>query len=343
MKLLLSMAERGALPDAAIRLGIRRLNEARLRSESRLGPEAAIERQRAFIEAMNRSPVALVPEKANEQHYEVEPGFFELALGPRLKYSCCLYEPGTTTLAEAEERMLALTCERAQLEDGMRILELGCGWGSLTHWMAQRYPNARITAVSNSAPQRGVVERRCAEANRNGVRVITADMNEFDPGETFDRVVSVEMFEHMRNWGVLLNRVSDWLNPGGKLFIHIFCHRELAYPFELEEGVDWMARYFFSGGMMPSENLLLHFQRDLHLEDQWRVSGTHYARTARAWLENMDHHKEAITPLLARAYGPEHVKLWRQRWRIFFMACKELFAARGGGEWFVAHYRMAKR
>jgi cyclopropane-fatty-acyl-phospholipid synthase len=247
------------------------------------------------------------------------------------------------SLDEAEEKMLTLTCERAQISNGMDILELGCGWGSLTLWMAERYSHAKITAVSNSHPQREFIAAQCRERGIRNVEIITADMNAFDATKRFDRVVSVEMFEHMRNYELLLHRVSSWMKPDGRLFVHIFCHREYAYVFEAEGEDNWMGKYFFSGGIMPSDDLLLYFQDAAALEDHWRVDGTHYERTANHWLENMDSRKDAVMPVLERTYGEKNAALWFQRWRIFFMACAELWGFRKGQEWWVAHYLFRKR
>jgi len=339
---MIGLAERGVLPDWLLRLGMRRLMDNRRRQESRDSGEREHELFRQRLQELKAGPIALHTDKANEQHYEVPAGFFEQVLGRDLKYSCAYWSNATVGLDEAERHMLSLTCERAELADGQRILELGCGWGSLTLWMARNYPGSRITAVSNSATQREFIEARARASGLKNVEVITADMNDFSSDQRFDRVVSVEMFEHMRNYRDLMQRVHDWLLPGGKLFVHIFCHRSLMYPFETEGQGNWMGKYFFTGGLMPSENTLLHFQDQLLLDDRWRVSGVHYQRTAEAWLANMDAKRDAVMAVLEETYGTRDAEIWFQRWRMFFMACAELFGFKDGTEWFVSHYRFVR-
>ncbi|MEZ5461883.1 cyclopropane-fatty-acyl-phospholipid synthase family protein [Dokdonella sp.] len=336
-------AERGLIPDWLLRIGIRRQCAARLAEEKSAGIEATCERQRARIEELRASPIAIETDAANTQHYELPAAFFEHCLGARLKYSACYWDETTSDLDAAELRMLELYEERAQLADGQTILELGCGWGSLTLWMAARYPNARITAVSNSASQREFIEARCLERGLSNVKLVTIDVNQLKREENeFDRVVSIEMFEHMRNYEHLLKRIGSWLKPGGKLFVHIFCNRNLLYPFETAGEKNWMARHFFTGGLMPAADTLMHFQNDVTLEQRWLIPGTHYEKTANAWLRNHDRNRDNILDVLAGSYGPEQARLWNQRWRMFWMACAELFGHAHGAEWMVAHYRFRR-
>lgn len=339
---LIGLAERGVLPDFAIRFGIRRMCAQRLREESAGDAVEASRRLQLRIDELRAAPLAIHTDAANAQHYELPPRFFELCLGKRLKYSSCFFSSGNESLDEAEEAMLALYAERAQLADGQDVLELGCGWGSLTLWMAERFRGSRITAVSNSRPQREFIESQCRARGLNNVKVITHDVNTLQLDRSqFDRAVSIEMFEHMRNYDTLLGRIAAWLRPGGKLFVHIFCHRELLYPFETDGDDNWMGRYFFTGGLMPSADTLLWFQNDLRIEQQWRLSGTHYEKTANAWLKNQDAHRDEVLEVLKQAYGDDAL-VWNQRWRMFWMACAELFGYGGGNEWMVAHYRFAR-
>jgi cyclopropane-fatty-acyl-phospholipid synthase len=337
------MADRGFLPDLLIRFGIRRLDKKRLSMEKHRSIIDQGNSIKKLVGQMQQSPIALQPDKPNEQHYELPPGFFQYVLGRHLKYSSCYWPAGVHDLDQAEAEMLSVTCQRAEISDGMYILELGCGWGSLSLWMAQNFPASQITAVSNSRPQREFIESKICDYNLKNLKVVTADMNDFSTDQRFDRVVSIEMFEHMRNWPLLLDRISRWLKLDGKLFIHIFTHRQYAYIYEAVGDDNWMGRHFFSGGMMPSDGLLFHFQDQLAVENHWQVSGRHYSLTAEAWLANMDKHRQEILPIMQQVYGAADAERWFQRWRIFFMACAELWGYRGGREWLVSHYLLKNR
>lgn len=340
---LIDWAEQGRLPDSLIRFGIRRLCRQRLQDEHIDQPELQQQRFQAMIEELRSSPIAIETDAANEQHYEVPTEFYLAALGKRLKYSCAYYATPDASLDEAEETMLTLYLERAELLDGQRILELGCGWGSLTLWMAEKLPNARITAVSNSATQKQFIDQQCQARGFNNVTVITCDINQLELASAqFDRVISIEMFEHMRNYQQLLERVAEWVKPAGKLFIHIFAHRSVMYPFEVNNDDDWMSKYFFTGGLMPSIDTLLHFQDQLKIESRWLVDGTHYEKTSNDWLANMDQQRDTIKGLFTDTYGPDQASRWINRWRLFFMACAELFGMDNGQQWMVAHYRFVK-
>lgn len=342
--------EQGFVPDALTRLAIRGLCRMRLRAGRDDAVAADSAARGAFLASLREGPLAPVPEKANEQHYELPSGFFASVLGPRLKYSCCYWPSDTWTLAEAEEAALALTCERAQLDNGQDILELGCGWGSLSLWMAERYPASRITAVSNSVSQRRFIEAQQTRRGLTNLRVLTADMNDFAPSSAnsnasghdgrFDRVISVEMFEHMRNYELLLGRIASWLRPDGRLLVHLFCHRLLAYPFETTGAANWMGRYFFTGGIMPSADLLRRFDQHLCVVRDWTWSGVHYQRTAEAWLANLDAQRDEVRQVLETAYGTAAARRWLRRWRVFFLAVAEMFGYRRGREWQVRHYLM---
>jgi cyclopropane-fatty-acyl-phospholipid synthase len=343
----LKLAENGMLPDSMVRAGIRKLSATRLDEIAAQDCETGMAQLTQFVQAMNQANIAEVPELANAQHYEVPAAFFHYCLGKHRKYSSCFWMPETKTLDEAEVLALNQTCENADLKDGQTVLELGCGWGSLSLWMAEKYPNSTITGVSNSHSQREYILNTAKSRGLTNLHIITADMNQFQAPATYDRVVSVEMFEHMRNWQVLYGKVASWLKPNGKFFKHIFVHRNTPYLFEVQSDDDqsnnWMSQFFFSGGMMPSDDLPLHFQDNMKLLERWRWNGTHYAKTANAWLVNMDANHDAITPILTSTYGAENAEMWRQRWRIFYMACAELFGYKNGQEWWVTHYLFEKR
>lgn len=345
---LIQWCERGWLPDGLVRAGMRALMRQRLRDEGIHDGELRSRRFNALLDELQSSPIAIETDAANTQHYELPPAFFEAHLGPQLKYSCALYNTGSEPLAEAEKAMFACYAERAGLEDGQCILDLGCGWGSLSLWMAKCYPNARIVALSNSQGQRSWIEARAAERGLTNLSVHTGNIVDFEfadmsEGGRFDRVVSVEMFEHMKNYGLLLGKIARWMRPDAVLFVHIFAHRTLAYHFRVQTGTDWMSKYFFTGGTMPSEALLLHFQDDLRVTRQWWLSGMHYARTADHWLANLDAARSRLMPVFTQTYGERKAAVWFQRWRMFYLAVSTLFGYAGGNEWGVAHYRLVKR
>ena len=339
MNIAVELAERGWLPDRMVRAGIRSLlRNRRNAQQARLAGknEDAIEQH---LEAMRASPIAVSTAAANEQHYQVPPEFFRLVLGPNLKYSCSSWDENAASLAEAEEATLAMTAVRAEVSPGMRILDLGCGWGSFSLWVAARYPDIAVQAVSNAEGQRRYIECERDRRGLTNLTVVTADINTFAPDGQFDRIVSVEMFEHMRNYERLMARISTWLRPGGALFVHLFCHRKFCYFFEVEGDGDWMAKHFFTGGMMPAEELVPRTCSPLVLERQWRINGCDYERTARAWLANLDSRRRLVEQCLSEA-GSMDTCREVERWRLFFLACAELFGYDHGNEWFVGHYRL---
>jgi cyclopropane-fatty-acyl-phospholipid synthase len=347
LNLMIDVMERGILPDWAIRYGIRKLCRERLKSLEKPSIDQLQKDLDGYIDDLKKSPIAVHTQDANRQHYELPPEFFTLALGKNLKYSSTFWADGCSSLDEAEDVSLAVTMSRAELADGMKILELGCGWGSLTLSMARKFPTSQIVALSNSNPQRLFIEKKAKEAGLTNVRVITRNIDEVvnlqqEFGE-FDRIVSVEMFEHLRNYDQLFERISTWLKPDGKMFVHIFTHQKFAYLFETEGEDNWMGKYFFTGGQMPSHTLLGRFQKNLTLEKLWAWSGVHYARTSEAWLKNMDAHRDEILPVFEKTYGEADARRWFQRWRVFFMSCAELFGYRNGNEWGVSHYLFSKK
>lgn len=337
------MLEKNQLPDFLIRTGIRKICAQRL-EEERVGDfEKQHDKFMSFVDMLKESPIAVETKAANEQHYEVPTKFFQLTLGKHLKYSSGYWNEGVTSLDQSEEDMLSLTCDRAQLKDGMRILECGCGWGSLSLFMAAKYPNSKVIGVSNSRTQKTFIDEVAQARGITNLSIITADMNVFHTAEKFDRIVSVEMFEHMRNYKSLLNKLSGFLDAKGKMFVHIFTHKYLSYLYEVKDESDWMAKYFFSGGIMPSDHLLLYFADDFKIERHWRVDGNHYRKTSEAWLSRMDANKAEIMPLFEATYGKDQAVKWWVYWRIFFMACAELFGFNDGQEWMVSHYLFEKR
>ncbi len=345
---LIDACERGWLPDALVRAGMRSLMRHRLLEEGLDDPVRASERHAALVDELRGSAIARETDAANAQHYEVPAEFFHAHLGPRLKYSCAWYATGHETLAQAEEAMFAIYAERAGLADGQRILDLGCGWGSMSLWMAERYPNAQIVGLSNSHGQRRFIEARAQERGLKNLKILTANVVEAEfplqgVAAGFERVVSIEMFEHMKNYQSLFAKVASWMAPGARLFTHVFAHRSLAYHFETQDRSDWMTQYFFTGGIMPSADLFLNFQDDLKVQRQWWVDGRHYERTANHWLEGMDRARDTILPVFAKAYGEDEAARWFQRWRMFYMAVAELFGFDDGRQWGVVHHLFEKR
>ena len=335
MSLLTRMAESGYVPDNLLRIGIKQLLRQRLREVASrpdvLSPEPGRSGEPNQV-------IAVETEKANQQHYELPPEFFQLMLGPRLKYSCCHWSEGERSLGSAEESMLALTCQRAQIVDGMRILDLGSGWGSLGLYVAEHFPGCHVTTVSNSGPQQLFISEQATRRGLVNVRTVRANVNEFTPQARFDRVVSVEMFEHVRDHEELLSRIASWLAAEGKLFVHVFCHRTSSYSYELDGNNDWMARYFFTGGMMPSFDMLNRIDKDMHVTQRWEVPGTQYQRTLMSWLYRLDIQKNEAMKILRAHYGKDQAHVWFVRWRLFLLACAELFGFREGREWLVGHY-----
>jgi cyclopropane-fatty-acyl-phospholipid synthase len=334
--------ETGLVPDSVIRAGIRRLLERKLKEIHAGDVEKSAIIKNRFVQMMGESPVALVPHLANEQHYEVPAAFFSEVLGMNRKYSCCYWPKGVDDLESAEESALQVTVERAGIEDGMKVLDLGCGWGSLSLWIAEHFPKATVTSVSNSQSQRDYITKAAENRGLDNIEVHVCDMNDFAAPGTYDRIVSVEMFEHMRNYPELFRRISGWLEPDGRFFMHIFCHRTTPYEYIDKGPSDWMSRHFFSGGIMPSADLPMRVGGDLVVERHWQWNGDHYARTLRAWLDRMDSRRNAVMPILEETYGKDQADRWRMRWRIFFMACEELFAYDGGREWYVSHYLLKR-
>ena len=336
---MIQLAERRWLPDPLIRFGMRRMLRDRLVQENRIAGNDYDQALDRFADQQSRSLVTIETHRANEQHYEVPTEFFRIVLGSRMKYSCGWWQDATTSLDESEEAMLAMTCDRAGIEDGMQVMDLGCGWGSLSIWIAEHYPKCQVTALSNSRTQKESIDAHARRLRLENLQVVTADVGDFDTEAKFDRVVSVEMFEHVRNHQKLLARIARWLVDEGQLFVHIFCHRHLAYTFETEGEQNWMGRHFFSGGIMPAEDLFLRYQRDMQVTERWWISGKHYARTCEAWLSRLDQSEAEVQRILEAASDVDPPEVLVQRWRMFFMACAELFNYGEGSEWGVGHYR----
>jgi cyclopropane-fatty-acyl-phospholipid synthase len=337
------LLEKDMVPDFLIRQGIRSLLKQRLRDENKGSAEAQQEHFMELVRELQNSPIAINTGEANEQHYEVPTKFYQYCLGKHLKYSSGYWKEGVNDIDTSERDMLELTCQRAQLQNGQQVLELGCGWGSLSLFMSAKFPKSNFTVVSNSRTQKIFIDEQARQRNITNLTVVTSDMNTFTIAQKFDRVVSVEMFEHMRNYKKLLEKVAGFLNPEGKLFVHIFTHKAYAYKFEVKDDTDWMSKYFFTGGIMPSDHLLLYFGDHFKISEHWRVSGTHYQKTSEAWLSNMDKHKKEIMPLFEETYGKENATKWWVYWRLFYMACAELWGFDNGNEWMVSHYLFEKK
>lgn len=337
-----SLIEQNKLPDFILRIGVRNLLKQRLNDEITGDAEVQQQRFNDLLEELRNSPIAINTADANQQHYEVPTAFYQYCLGKHLKYSSGYWRPGVTDIDTSEEDMLELTCQRADLQNGQDVLELGCGWGSLSLFMSAKYPESRFTVVSNSTTQKIYIDQTAKDRNITNLTVITADMNTFQILQQFDRVVSVEMFEHMRNYKLLLNKVAGFLKDNGKLFVHIFTHETLAYKFEVKEETDWMSKYFFTGGIMPSNHLLTYFNDDLTIDKLWVVNGMNYSKTSEAWLSNMDKHEKEIMPLFEQTYGKDQAVKWWVYWRLFYIACAELFGYKNGNEWMVCHYLFKK-
>lgn len=338
-----SLLEKNLVPDFLIRAGIKRICAERIKEETVADFEHQQQKFMDFVALLKQSPIAVETKAANEQHYEVPTEFFKWVLGKNLKYSSGYWKDGVTSFDQSEDDMLSLTCERAELKNGMDILECGCGWGSLSLFMATKFPESKVTGVSNSATQKLYIDSEAKKRGITNLQIITCDMNVFQTSEKFDRIVSVEMFEHMRNYKSLLEKLSGFLRDDGKMFIHIFTHHSLCYLYEVKNDTDWMAKYFFSGGIMPSDHLLLYFADHFKIEKHWRVNGMHYSKTSEAWLTKMDEHKELIMPLFEKTYGENQAVKWWVYWRVFFMACAELFGYKNGTEWMVSHYLFEKQ
>ncbi|TGN19764.1 methyltransferase domain-containing protein [Leptospira idonii] len=339
-----SLLEKDIFPDWLIRIRIRQLLDLRLKQETKENEELQLAHKIDYVNELKQSPIAVHTKAANEQHYEVPSEFFTYVMGPRMKYSSGYWPLGDqTNFAESEEAMLRLSLERAELQDGMTVLDLGCGWGSISLYVAEKFPKCKVTGVSNSKTQKLFIEARAKERGLKNITILTQDMNEFTIREKFDRIISVEMLEHMKNYEKLFEKLAKFLKEDGKFFVHIFTHKKFAYPFEVVDDTDWMAKYFFTGGQMPSDDLFLYFQKDFLIENHWIVNGTHYARTSEAWYENLLKHKDKVLEILKDTYGEKEKTKWFVYWKVFFLACAELWAYRNGEEWLVSHYLFRKR
>ncbi|KAJ3691988.1 hypothetical protein LUZ60_012338 [Juncus effusus] len=339
----LAALERNLLPDAVVRRLTRLLLAARLREGYLPSAHLQLESLLHFIRSLKEMPIAVETDTAKTQHYELPTSFFELVLGKNLKYSCCYFKEKSSDLEESEIEMLDLYCERCQIKDGNRVLDLGCGWGSLSLYVAKKYKNCNVTGICNSVTQKTHIDQQCRQNNLTNVEIIVADISKFQMERTFDRILSIEMFEHMKNYKELMKKISGWMEPDGLLFIHHFCHKTFAYHFEDKNEDDWITRYFFTGGTMPSSNLLLYFQEDVSVVNHWLVNGTHYSKTSEEWLKRMDKNISKIKPIFETTYGKDSAIKWIAYWRTFFISVAELFGYNNGDEWMVALYLFKKK
>nr|GMD45925.1 (S)-coclaurine N-methyltransferase [Ipomoea batatas] len=340
---MLATLERNLLPDAVIRRLTRLLLASRLRSSYKSSADLQLSDLLHFVHSLKEMPIAIMTEKPKSQHYELPTSFFKLVLGKQFKYSCCFFPDQYSTLEDAEKAMLELYCERSQIKDGHTVLDVGCGWGSLSLYIAKKYSNCKVTGICNSVTQKAHIEEQCRELQLENVDIIVADISTFDMEASYDRIFSIEMFEHMKNYGDLLKKIAKWMKPDSFLFVHYFCHKAFAYHFEDINDDDWITRYFFSGGTMPSANLLLYFQDDVSIIDHWLVNGKHYARTSEEWLKRMDENMKSVKPIMESTYGKDSALKWTVYWRTFFIAVAELFGYNNGEEWMVAHFLFKKK
>ncbi|XP_057959261.1 (S)-coclaurine N-methyltransferase isoform X2 [Malania oleifera] len=343
VRLMLASLERNLLPDAVIRILTRLLLASRLRSGYRPSSDLQLSDLLHFSHCLREMPIAIDTDKPKAQHYELPTSFFKLVLGKHLKYSCCYFPDKSSTLEDAEKAMLEVYCKRSRIEDGHTVLDVGCGWGSLTLYIAQNYANCRITGICNSSTQKAHIEEQCQELQLQNVEIIVADISTFKMEASYDRIFSIEMFEHMKNYKDLLKKISEWMKQDGLLFIHHFCHKAFAYHFEDIDEDDWITRYFFTGGTMPSANLLLYFQDDVSVVDHWLVNGRHYQQTSEEWLKRMDQNMASIRSIMESTYGKDSATKWTVYWRTFFIAVAELFGYNNGEEWMVAHFLFRKK
>ncbi|XP_028807031.1 (S)-coclaurine N-methyltransferase [Neltuma alba] len=343
VKIMSRSLERNLLPDVVVRRLTRLLLASRLRSGYKASSQPQLSDLLHFVHSLREMPIAIETDKPKVQHYELPTSFFKLVLGKNLKYSSCYFSSASNTLDDAEEAMLELYCERSRIKDGHTVLDVGCGWGSLCIYIAKKYSNSRVTGICNSTTQKAYIEEKCRDLMLQNVEIIVADISTFEMDASYDRIFSIEMFEHMKNYKDLLKKIAGWLKEDGLLFLHHFCHKAFAYHFEDKNEDDWITRYFFTGGTMPSANLLLYFQDDVTVVNHWLVNGKHYAQTSEEWLKRMDQNLTSIKPIMESTYGKESAVKWTVYWRTFFIAVAELFGYNNGEEWMVAHFLFKKK